>query len=504
VSGVKWAGALCHAVPPALRVPSLLSGLKPLLSLKPPGSPTRVPHPTNFTPDGQHLGTISAPSEVALAPGADALRLGPTRFAVLAGSSAAGTPPFDPTAINQKKGLDEAALLRARDVAFLPDEGEGEEAEDAAKEALKTVAKGVTKVRWCAALALLSHKNLSFLHLSHQGALHTGRVPSFLLVVRICSRPLARPLSTHPNKPPSRQAGKLLGKLGKKLEAAVNNAAIASGAGPVTLGLGSTSSPRLGSAGSSGLAPAGSGEPGGSSGTGSAGADKAARWGSIKVLEPGPDGAMWVAYKRGLLEKYSETGALLWSSGAFQPGVASAAAAGAVLWVGGLDGRVWVLDAASGDVLRSWRAHVFPVSSITGGPGPVLVTLARDGSARAWPAAAPDAASSMAWRTAAHGPACLEERRLSVFAGTWNVNEGRPSRAGLLEWLGARTRCAQLAVVGLQVRGWRAVRAEAGSVQQPIPGCSGLGRGVATTQLNSSCTGVELASASHGCSGPWS
>ncbi len=53
---------------------------------------------------------------------------------------------FDPSAIDPRSGVDGRALLRSRDAAFSPDEGEGEEAEDAAAAALKTVAKGVTKV----------------------------------------------------------------------------------------------------------------------------------------------------------------------------------------------------------------------------------------------------------------------------------------------------------------------------------------------------------------------
>jgi hypothetical protein len=60
--------------------------------------------------------------------------------------AANGLPSFDPAAISAKTGLDERALERARAASYAPDEGEGEEAEDAAKEALKTVAKGVSKV----------------------------------------------------------------------------------------------------------------------------------------------------------------------------------------------------------------------------------------------------------------------------------------------------------------------------------------------------------------------
>ena len=43
------------------------------------------------------------------------------------------------------------------------------------------------------------------------------------------------------------------------------------------------------------------------------------------------------------------------------------------------------------------------------------------------------------------GPCC------QVVAGTWNVNENKPSRPGLERWLGERVRDAQLVLIGLQV-----------------------------------------------------
>ncbi len=43
---------------------------------------------------------------------------------------------------------------------------------------------------------------------------------------------------------------------------------------------------------------------------------------------------------------------------------------------------------------------------------------------------------------------CLKQ----VLAGTWNVNETRPSSAGLEAWLGQRADAADLVLVGLQVQ----------------------------------------------------
>lgn len=147
----------CRARAACVRVLPAAPSVGPLSSY----APTRKPA------DGQHLGTITH----AAADGADAASpyvpplyggappaYGPAAFSQTYGQSAfsgqAGPPPFDPAAISAKSGLDESAIARARGAVFAPDEGEGEEAEDAAKEALKSVAKGVTKVRGCVLVCL--------------------------------------------------------------------------------------------------------------------------------------------------------------------------------------------------------------------------------------------------------------------------------------------------------------------------------------------------------------
>ena len=93
-------------------------------------------HPTPLTPpppDGQHIGTINPALDAPDAAAFDAAAFDG------GGALQAAAPPFDPSAINPRWGLDARALLRAREVQFVADEGEGEEAEDVAKEALKSV-----------------------------------------------------------------------------------------------------------------------------------------------------------------------------------------------------------------------------------------------------------------------------------------------------------------------------------------------------------------------------
>jgi len=82
--------------------------------------------------------------------------------------------------------------------------------------------------------------------------------------------------------------------------------------------------------------------------------------------------------------------------------------------VGDKHGCIWVLDAGSGAVQRSWQAHVFPVRSIAAA-GHLVYSLGKAGSIRAWPAVAPPPELTAAWRADALD--CLQQQTLQV--GTW-------------------------------------------------------------------------------------
>ncbi|KAF6261315.1 hypothetical protein COO60DRAFT_1636898 [Scenedesmus sp. NREL 46B-D3] len=179
--------------------------------------------------------------------------------------------------------------------------------------------------------------------------------------------------------------------------------------------------------------------------------------GDVKRVVAAADGSVWVGYKRGVLEKYSEAGQLLWSSataapaggvGVFRPAdITALAAAGSSVWVGDSQGQLWVLDAGSAALQRSWQAHVFPVRSIAAG-GHLVYSLGKSGSIRAWPALPAPAALTAAWQQDL--ARCMKEQQLPVLVGTWNVNEMKPSRAGLQMWLAERAQFAQLVMIGLQ------------------------------------------------------
>lgn len=79
--------------------------------------------------------------------------------------------------------------------------------------------------------------------------------------------------------------------------------------------------------------------------------------------------------------------------------------------MGDQQGRVWVLDARTGALQRTWAVHVFPVRSIAAG-GHLVYSLAKDGGIRAWPALAPPPELTAAWRADALD--CLQQQTLQV------------------------------------------------------------------------------------------
>eukprot|EP00775_Hariotina_reticulata_P006490 gene6490-6717_t len=252
------------------------------------------------------------------------------------------------------------------------------------------------------------------------------------------------------------KASKLLGKLGKQVAAKLADQGWAAGiTGDMEEEVGRGINGSSNALNRAGLPDAGKALPSVYVASWHGGApSKVASWGNIKKLVAAEDGSMWVSYKKGLLEKYSDGGKLLWSScsssssGDFRPsGITALAAIGSRVWVGDQEGQLWVLDAGRCTLQRSWKAHAFAVRSIADG-GPMVYSLGKAGSIRAWGALEPPTAVTTAWQQ--DRASCLQVEQLQVLAGTWNVNETKPSRSGLQTWLGDRAASAQLIMIGLQ------------------------------------------------------
>jgi phosphatidylinositol-bisphosphatase len=249
---------------------------------------------------------------------------------------------------------------------------------------------------------------------------------------------------------------KFIGKVGKKIQE--RRAEAEGGLPPAGSGGSYTSQVPLWDAGSApaSACPAGTAAAGASfvgPVNGMDAGDKQRLYGNLKALVVGSDGGVWVAYKKGLLEKYSSNGRLLWHSTDFGLGISALEAHGDQVWVGGVDGRIRAFAAANQRLLKVWKAHCFPVVSLAA-DGALVYSLASDGSIRGWPAATATgvpAAAAEAWQV--QQAACLHEQQLKMLVGTWNVAEQKPDRSELVLWLGDRARDAQLVVVGLQVRG---------------------------------------------------
>lgn len=106
---------------------------------------------------------------------------------------------------------------------------------------------------------------------------------------------------------------------------------------------------------------------------------------------------MVVAYKSGLVEKYTDLARLLWSrrvASALECGVV----VGGAVWLGGGDGSIRVLDGGTGAVGAEWTGHLFRVRSMAV-VGTVVFSLAADGAVRGWPCVQPPPPAAVtAWK----------------------------------------------------------------------------------------------------------
>jgi hypothetical protein len=250
------------------------------------------------------------------------------------------------------------------------------------------------------------------------------------------------------------QASKLLNKLGNKLQEKASKMLDEGRAGSTDLrydGSGSATSAYSSStaAAASYQAPGAYGSAGSTAVAAARSADAASK-GDIKKVVAAADGSMWVGYKRGVLEKYSEAGQLLWSSATaaaaaavFRPsGITALAAIGSSIWAGDNQGQLWVLDAGTAALQRSWKAHVFPVRSIAAG-GHLVYSLGKAGSIRGWPALQPPPALTAAWQQDLGG--CLQEKQLTVSCVfVWIFEDaalGRRSCAAFMSAFAVLLRC---------------------------------------------------------------
>ncbi|KXZ53097.1 hypothetical protein GPECTOR_8g88 [Gonium pectorale] len=206
-----------------------------------------------------------------------------------------------------------------------------------------------------------------------------------------------------------------------------------------------------GQGGAEGAGPAGDVSYAQTAGTG---APVAAARGKVVALVAGADSSMYVAYKGGFLEKYTEWGRLLWCCDyGRHTHLHSAALVGALLWIGCGDGTIHTVAAATGELGRSWKAHDFPVTGLAYGAGRaaaggLVYSLGENGSIRAWPSAPPADTHLAAWRDGLLPS--LRRRQLTLLAATWNVNETRPTPQSLRTWLTKRAEAAEVVAISLQ------------------------------------------------------
>ena len=113
----------------------------------------------------------------------------------------------------------------------------------------------------------------------------------------------------------------------------------------------------------------------------------------VQAVVAAPDGHIWLAYKRGRVERLTFAGRLVWAR-EFGTPIQTLCAVGQRVWVGFADGVVSVVD-REGTTLKAFTAHAAGIISMVQA-GSRTYTLAADGSMSGWSSAVPSPADDQA------------------------------------------------------------------------------------------------------------
>lgn len=140
------------------------------------------------------------------------------------------------------------------------------------------------------------------------------------------------------------------------------------------------------------------------------------------------DNSIWVAYKKGRLEKYSATGKLLWTGHMEGQLQCVASIYSSRIWIGLSNGSVVIIDSASTRRLKEFYAHQNYAIHCMVEVGKRVYTLGADGSISGWCSSIPgpgDLPALIAWSQLA--PSMVEREAVKVLCVTWNVGESKPA-----------------------------------------------------------------------------
>lgn len=171
--------------------------------------------------------------------------------------------------------------------------------------------------------------------------------------------------------------------------------------------------------------------------------------GDIVGLVATPDNRMWVAFRKGNVERYSASGKLQ-STRQLTGRVYTMAAVGRRVWLGFTNGMLSVLG-PDGTVLKTFLAHRAGIVGIAPSGGSTF-TLAADGSVNGWSSAIPspsDDEALQAWHDQAASTYVRDS--LNVLAVTWNCGETKPEpTSAVFRWLHEHAFDKGVVLIGLQ------------------------------------------------------
>ena len=162
------------------------------------------------------------------------------------------------------------------------------------------------------------------------------------------------------------------------------------------------------------------------------------------------NGNVWVVYNNGIVELYAGKGQCLRSWQEPDP-VSCICTVGSYVWAGLASGQIKVWDSEY-EVSATWRGHRSHLVSICAVSSRVY-TLCADGCLSGWHHKTPvEWREDRAARILSRSTEFLTTSQLTVFAGTWNVNQMDLGgiRSALPRWVEAGAKAADIAILGLQ------------------------------------------------------
>ncbi|XP_057845710.2 type II inositol polyphosphate 5-phosphatase 15 isoform X1 [Cryptomeria japonica] len=168
-----------------------------------------------------------------------------------------------------------------------------------------------------------------------------------------------------------------------------------------------------------------------------------------KAIAASTNQMIWTGYANGLLVQWDCQGNRIQEFMHSSTAIECLCALGTRIWIGYADGRVQVME-QDGNLLGGWVAHGSSVVEMAVGSGYVF-SLASHGGIRGWTVTSLSPLDSrLRLALMQKGLSYTKKEDIKILAGTWNVNQERPTYDSLISWLASPASEASIVVIGLQ------------------------------------------------------